>query len=446
MGISFNHASVTQLVSQAREYVSLHMLGWAMVGQIVVVSGVLFLANRATQDIEAWFARLKEHCILAPELCADLPLLMVCKRVVNSFLAFIFIWITYLIAQQFGWARDAIYTAGVILLALTLTHLLSGPMKNRFWAGILAGAIWLWAALYIFHLIDPWLNFLSQIAFKIGRVRISMLQLTRSFLLFLALYWLSRNLSIIWKFWLRAGSGLTSAVQILFSRLGTILLFSASVILVLHYLGLDFSAFALFGGALGLGLGFGLQKVFANLLSGFILLADKSIKPGDVIQMGDKYGWINFLGTRYISVITRNGTEHLIPHEKLITEEVINWSYTQNLVRLKVPVGVGYTADLEKARDLMLETAAATRRILKDPKPTCLLISFGDNAVILELRVWINDPQNGIAPVKSDLQWGIWKRFQGHGIEMPYPQQDVHVKSIPELTFRNGARGGPKAE
>ncbi len=446
MDIPLNLASVNQLVSQAHEYFFRDVLSWAMGGQIAVVGVVLFLANRATQDIEAWFSRLKEQCIRAPELCADLPQLMVCKRIVNSFLAFIFIWITYLIAAQFGWARYAIYTAGIILLALTVKRLFTGGMKNRFWANILAGIIWVWAALYIFHFIDPLLNFLSNITFKLGEAHISMLHLVRALPFFLALYWLSMNLSVIWKFWLRVSSALTPALQILLSRLGTIFLFTASLVVVLHYLGLDLSAFALFGGALGLGLGFGLQKVFANLLSGFILLADKSIKPGDVIQMGDKYGWINFLGTRYISVITRDGTEHLIPHEKLITEEVVNWSYTQNFVRLKVPVGVGYAADLEKARDLMLETAATTERILKDPKPTCLLSSFGDNAVNLELRAWINDPQNGVAPVKSELQWGIWKRFRDHGIEMPYPQQDVHVKSLPEITVRTRAGSGPEPE
>jgi small-conductance mechanosensitive channel len=387
MGIPFNLPSVNHLVSQAWESFFLHVFSWAMAGQILLVGGVLLVANRATQDIETWFSRLQEQCLLAPELCADLPQLMICKRVINSLLAFIFIWITYCIAEYFVWAHDGIYTASIILLAFTVMRLITWPMKNRFWASILAGAIWLWATLYILHLIDPWLNLLSQIAFNLGQVHISLLHLAHALPIFLALYWLSRNLSIIWKFWLRAGSGLTSAVQILLSRLGTIFLFSASVVLVLHYLGLDLSAFALFGGALGLGLGFGLQKVFANLVIGFILLANKSIKPGDVIQMGDKYGWINYLGSRYISVITRNGTEHLIPHEKLITEEVINWSYTQDLVRLQVPVGIDYAADLEKARDLMLETAVATERILKDPKPTCLLSSFGDNAVNLELRV-----------------------------------------------------------
>ena len=229
-------------------------------------------------------------------------------------------------------------------------------------------------------------------------------------------------------------------------RLGSILLVSACVVIVLHYLGLDLTVFALFGGALGLGLGFGLQKVFANLVSGFILLGDKSIKPGDVIQLGDNYGWINFLGSRYVSVVTRNGIEHLIPNENLITGEVINWSYSQNLVRLKVPVGVAYGSDLEKASELMLAAAADTLRVLKDPKPAYLITGFGDNAVNLEVRVWINDPQNGIASVKSDLFRGIWQRFRDHGIEMPYPQRDVHLKSMPEITIRTGPAGEPKAE
>ena len=260
----------------------------------------------------------------------------------------------------------------------------------------------------------------------------------------LALYWVSKNLRIFFHFWLTVKSGLTPAAQILLYRLGSIFLFSACVVIVLHYLGIDLTVFALFSGALGLGLGFGLQKIFANLVSGFILLADKSIKPGDVIQLGDKYGWINFLGSRYVSVVTRDGTEHLIPNENLITGEVINWSYSQNLVRLKVPVGVAYGSDLEKARELMLAAAADTLRVLKDPKPACLLTGFGDNAVNLELRVWINDPQNGIASVKSDLFWGIWQRFQDHGIEMPYPQRDVHLKSIPETTASDWARGRMK--
>ena len=133
-----------------------------------------------------------------------------------------------------------------------------------------------------------------------------------------------------------------------------------------------------------------------------------------------------------------DGTEHLIPIENLITGEVIKRSYSQNLVRFNVPVGVSYGSDLEKARELMIAAAADTLRVLKDPKPACPLTGFGDNAVNLEMRVWINDPQNGIASVKSDLFWGIWQRFREHGIEMPYPQRDVHLKYVPEITVRTG--------
>ncbi len=438
MGIPLDLAQLDKIGSKAREYFFQEAFTWAMATQIVVVAWALLLANRADRGINVWFTRLEGQCSLQPELCADLPLLRTFKKVIHSFLAFLFIWIAFGIAEHFDWPRGGLYTAGVILLALSLVRLFTGEMKNRFWAKILAGAIWLWAALYIFHIIEPWIDLLYHIDFKLGQVRISLLHLARALPILLLLYWLSRNISIVWRSWLGVGSGLSPALQILLFRLGNIFLFSASIVLVLHYLGLDLTVFALFGGALGLGLGFGLQKVFANLVSGFILLADKSIKPGDVIQIRDKYGWINFLGSRYCSVVTRDGIEHLIPNEQLITAEVINWSYSHNLVRLKVPVGVGYASDLEKARDLMLKTAADTKRVLDDPKPSSQLLSFGDNAVNLELRVWINDPQNGVGSVRSDLHWGIWRRFREHGIELPYPQREVHLKSIPEVKIRRG--------
>ena len=437
MAIPFDQTTLDHLVSQVRDYFFQHVLSWAMAVQVVVIAVAILLAFRGVRGINAWFARLQQSS-LPPELQAELPKLKVFKRVIRSFLAFLFIWIAYGIAGHYHWPRDGLYTAGVILLALTLVRLFTEEMKNRFWARILAGLIWLWAVLFIFHLIEPWLTLLSHITFTLDRVNISLLQIIRALPFFLLLYWLSKNLSIIWRSWLAVGSGLSPAFQILLSRLGSIFLYSAAVVLVLTYLGLDLTVFALFSGALGLGLGFGLQKIFANLVSGFILLADKSIKPGDVIQLGDKYGWINYLGIRYISVVTRNGTEHLIPNENLITGEVINWSYSQNLVRLKIPVGVAYGSDLEQVRDLMLEAAADIKRVLKDPQPSCLLLGFGDNAVDLELRVWINDPQNGVASVKSDLLWGIWQRFREHGIELPFPQRDLHLKSIPEGKIRTG--------
>jgi small-conductance mechanosensitive channel len=204
-----------------------------------------------------------------------------------------------------------------------------------------------------------------------------------------------------------------------------------SVLLVLHYMGIDLTVFTLFGGALGLGIGFGLQKIFANLISGYMILADKSIKPGDVIQLGNTHGAIDHLGDRYVCVVTRNGVEHLIPNESLISGELINWSRSNSLLRLQVPVVIAYDSDLNTATKLMLEAAADTRRVLQEPEATCFVTGFGDYGLNLELRVWINDPQNGLGSVKNELLRGVLRRFKEEGIELPYPQMDLHHKSMP---------------
>jgi small-conductance mechanosensitive channel len=446
MNISLDLASFQKIWSPAREYFFQHVLSWSMVAQIVVIGGALLLARKVGGAMRAWLTGQQAQYAMHPEARADLAILLDFVKVIDAFIAFVLVGIAFRIADHFHWPRNGLFAVGIFLIALSVVRLFTDTMKNRFWARIFAIAIWVYAFLLaflsLFHFIDLWLRFLQDIDFQLGQVRFSLLQVQRAFFLLLALYWLSKNLRILFHFWLTVKSDLTSAVKILLYRLGSIFLFSACVVIVLTYLGLDLTVFALFSGALGLGLGFGLQKIFANLVSGFILLADKSIKPGDVIQLGDKYGWINFLGSRYCSVITRNGTEHLIPNENLITGEVINWSYSQNLVRLTVPVGVAYGSDLEKARELMLAVAADTRRVLKDPTPACLLTGFGDNTVNLELRVWINDPQNGVGAVKSELFWGIWRRFHEHGIELPFPQRDLYLKSIPEVRIQTGPKEG----
>jgi small-conductance mechanosensitive channel len=446
MASPFDLAQWDKIGSQAREYFFQHVLSWAMAAQIVVIGCALLLAYKISGVMRAWLRRQQEQHATNPKAGADLDILLDVVKVIDALLAVILLAIAYSIADRFNWPHNGLFAAGMILIALTLVRLFTDRMKNRFWAKILAMAIWVYAFLLasfgLFNYIGFWQRFLQSVDFQLVQVHFSLLQVIRAFFLLLALYWVSTNLRVLSHFWLTAKSGLTAAAQILLYRLGTILLVSACVVIVLHYLGLDLSVFALFGGALGLGLGFGLQKIFANLVSGFILLGDKSIKPGDVIQLKDTYGWINFLGSRYVSVVTRDGIEHLIPNENLIGDEVINWSYSQNLVRLKVPVGVAYGSDLEKAMELMLAAAADTLRVLKDPKPACLVTGCGDNAINLEARVWINDPQNGTASVKSDLFRGILQRFRDHGIEMPYPQRDVHLKSVPEAMNRTGSEEG----
>jgi small-conductance mechanosensitive channel len=215
----------------------------------------------------------------------------------------------------------------------------------------------------------------------------------------------------------------------LFSKLLKIVLVAIAIVVALQSVGIDLSAFTVFTGALGVGIGFGLQKTVSNLISGVMILMDKSIKPGDVIEVAGTYGWVNSLGSRYASVITRDGIEHLIPNEELITQRVSNWSFSNSEVRVKIPVGVSYNADVRKAMELCLEAAADVERVLDTPKPACLLKGFGDSAVDLELRIWINDPRNGVSNVKSQVLLGVWDRFHAHAIEIPFPQRDIHIKT-----------------
>ena len=191
-------------------------------------------------------------------------------------------------------------------------------------------------------------------------------------------------------------TALSPSVQVLSANLIRIALVSVALLIGLNAVGIDLTAFAVFSGAVGVGVGFGLQKIVSNFVSGIILLFGRSIKPGDVIEVGSTFGSVGYLGARYASVRGRDGKEYLIPNENLITNQVINWSYSSLLVRLDVQFGVAYGSDLHVARDLAVEVARRTDRVLASPRPVCHLMGFGDSAVDMLLRFWIEDPINGV--------------------------------------------------
>lgn len=225
-------------------------------------------------------------------------------------------------------------------------------------------------------------------------------------------------------------------LQALVIKVSKVFIAAAAILFAIHSIGVNLSAFAVLGGAIGLGLGFGFQKVISNLISGVILLGDRSIKPGDVIEVDQTYGWINTLGARYTSVITRDGTEHLIPNEMMITEKVVNWSFSDDKVRVKIPFGVSYTSDIHKAMDLALEAAGEDGRILKEPVAAVRLTAYGDNSVNFELRAWIQDPSGGLGNIRSAFYIRIWDLFNENDIEFPFPQRDLHLKDLPPVEVR----------
>ena len=194
---------------------------------------------------------------------------------------------------------------------------------------------------------------------------------------------------------------------------------------------IDLTSLALFSGGFGLAIGFGLQKTIGNLIAGIILLMDRSIKPGDVIALQNEIGWVNKIGVRAVSIITRDGKEHLIPNENLMTQEVENWSYSDRNVRVRIPVSIAYDNDLKLAQELMLRAARESPRVLKSPKPTVWLMSFGDYALQHEILAWISDPESGVGNVRSDVLNRLWFLFKEHGIGLPYPQRDIHIRSLP---------------
>ena len=293
---------------------------------------------------------------------------------------------------------------------------------------------WSIVILNIFGLLVPFINFLDVTTFTIGGNTVSILAIITGVATMVVLLWLAVFVSSLIETKLRQSSNVTPSARVLLSKLSRIVLVVFAFLFAISSMGIDLTALAVFGGAIGVGLGFGLQKVVSNFISGVILLLDKSIKPGDVIEISGTYGRINKLAARYTSVISRDGREHLVPNEDIITQPVVNWTFSDSKVRRHLPVNVSYNCDIEKAMALMLKAADDSARVIKNPEPKVLIKGFGDNGIDLELRMWIRDSENGVSNIASEVYLDIWHKFNDGGIEFPYPQRDIHIVSAKGLS------------
>nr|WP_298926177.1 mechanosensitive ion channel domain-containing protein [uncultured Erythrobacter sp.] len=282
------------------------------------------------------------------------------------------------------------------------------------------------------------LQSLQDFAFELGNLRISLLDvlLVIGVILFvITLAWVATRLS---RGLIRRITKFDSTQKLLAEKLSTVAIWGLAFLIGIDMLGIDLTALAFFGGAFGLAIGFGLQKTFGNLISGILLLLDKSIKPGDVISVTDgagneAIGQIRKIGIRAISVITRDQTEHLIPNENLMINQVVNWSYSSRDVRVRAPVGVSYGSDLKLVTELLYQAVDETSRILPRPKPRVNVMGFGDSSVDFEVRFWIQDPEEGLANIRSDVYMRIWELFQKNNIEIPFPQRDLNLRSNDQI-------------
>lgn len=363
------------------------------------------------------------------------------ESIAGASLAFIFLIAARVGFEQAGASVFVLNLAASLTGAWIIIRLASAFIAEPFWARLIANLIWVIAALNIVGWLEPFSAFLNGIGMDVGEGgRLSLLTVLRAVFLLAILYWIATRVSKMMAARVGKIPNLTPSARLLLSKSVQIGLITLAIVAGLNYAGVDLAALAIFSGAVGLGIGFGLQKIFANLISGLILLMDRSIKPGDVITLEDTYGHVNALGMRFASVITRDGMEHIIPNEDFITTKVINWSYSDRAVRVKKKVGVAYGTDIPRAMEIIVEAANTVPRVLEAPATRCLLRDFDDSQITLEVRFWISDPEGGVNNVSSEVYVAIWKAFQEHGIQFPFPQRDVHLDQPVRITLEKDAQ------
>jgi small-conductance mechanosensitive channel len=302
------------------------------------------------------------------------------------------------------------------------------------WEARVTLLIWLAIAAEYLGWLDPIINTLDNLGIAAGKTRISVWSVLKLLfiltLFMLVALWISR--------WVERRvkklSNVALSTRIGISKFANAVLIGLSILIGLNAAGVDLTALTVLTGAIGLGLGFGLQSIAANFVSGFVLLMDRSIKPGDVISLSgqsgtstENFGWVQELRGRYVVVRDRDGIEMLVPNQQLISNAVINWSYTDPRIRLKLPIRISYRDDPELALQILLAACQGQPRVLPDPAPVSRLMQFGDSGIELELRFWISDPQEGVNNVRSEVNRAIWRLFKEHKITIPVAQHEIRL-------------------
>jgi small-conductance mechanosensitive channel len=314
-----------------------------------------------------------------------------------------------------------------LALAWLIIRLVTSVIRNEFFVRVVSLAAWLVAALSIIGQLDPTIDALDSIAIVLGGLRLTPLLLIKLGVLLAVALWLTNIASNFLEVRITQSRDLTPSIQVLLVKMMRLALIILAITIVMSAVGINLSALAIFSGAVGVGIGFGLQKIVANFISGVILLADKSVKPGDLVTIGDSSGRISAMNTRYISVAAGDGREFLIPNEDLITQKVVNWTYTDKNTLVKVNFSTNYDADPRLVCRLAIEAAEASPRATKGKPPNCIITEFAEAGMKFTLTFWIADP-DGMDRVKSDVMLSLWDAFKHDDIRVPYPVREIRIR------------------
>ena len=317
---------------------------------------------------------------------------------------------------------------------------------NKFWTLLLKPQVWIAKVLLVLLLVGfislEFLEYLQPIkvfldsedlSFSIGETRFSAYLMIKAIITIIMFFLLTGIVSDFGEKRIKSIKGIHSSNKALINKAFHIFIYFFGFIIGLNVLGIDLTAFAIFSGAIGIGIGFGLQKITSNFISGLILLFEKSIENGDMVELSDgTYGLIRKTSARYTLLETFEGREMMIPNEDFIINRVTNWTFNNRKGRLQIDIGVAYESDIEKARELILEAAKEFPGSIDDPKPACYLKEFADSSVNFMLFFWLADVSKGRYQAKNDVMLSIWKKFKENNISIPYPQRDIHIKN-PEV-------------
>jgi len=421
---------ITSLVQGLRENF-LHPIGFVQIGAIGISFLIAWLLSVEIQKyLEKDVDRVKAHMrvTMSPAHFAI---------IFKYFFWLLLVWFCHTLFKKFTMSTAILHMAFNLVIALLVIRFASFYIKSTFWSRAVYVICLVVISLRIFKLWDPTVDLLDSMTIGLGKVSISVWGLIEAIIVFIVLWVAAGAANRFLAHWLTASTKLTYSDRTLIQRVINTATAVLVILISLKAAGIHMTAVVVTGGAIGFAVGIGLQKIGSNMVSGIMLLLRKPIRQGDVIAFeknfaGATYGWITRIGLLYVQVATRGGSLLLVPNEVFVTQKIENLSHDDNLLRLNIPVGISFASDLSKAIMLAVTAAKSIDRILKTPEPKCLVREFGDSTVNLLLRIWIEDPKNGIRNVKNAVLLKIWDSFHANGIEIAFPQRDLHIKdSVP---------------
>jgi len=429
-----NEETINRLVEQAQAFYELS-LGYLSSPEVLFQLGIIFpafvagwfLSGFVEKKIEGAVRRIRGMPGLLRVIAAFL------RRLQWFFIA-LFLGVSYVATRIAAWPESnyLIYASMLLASAWLVISAVSRIIRQRVIAKLFAFVAWIYVAATLLGVTDDVQAILDSA--KIPVLEVSLWQILTALIAVGVLLWTALKLGNILNARIQKTEDLTPSLRVLLGKITRISLMIFAILFGMQLLNINLTALTVLSGAVGVGIGFGLQKVVSNFISGIIILLDESIKPGDTITLGETFGWVRELRARFVSVITRDGREYLIPNEDFITTQVVNWSFSDKFVRLDVPFGVSYNSDPHEVIRLAKEAAGEVDRVdAKFQPPVCWMTEFGDSSINFLLRFWIDDPQHGLTNIRGKVLLALWDKFKEHDINIPFPHREVIMRTPVKL-------------